>query len=60
MSGGKLPFNKRSLPLCTSVIDALWRWLPRLGRVVELARMGKIRTVVEHFPFERVMDARIN
>jgi D-arabinose 1-dehydrogenase-like Zn-dependent alcohol dehydrogenase len=25
--------------------------------VVELARMGEIRTVVEHFPLEKAMDA---
>jgi propanol-preferring alcohol dehydrogenase len=55
--GGTLPFNNRSVPLCTSVSAPYGGGFQDLVEAVELAKMGKIRTVVEHFPFDKAMDA---
>ncbi len=55
--GGVLPFNNRSVPLCSSVVAPYGMGFQDLIEVVELVKAGKIHTVVEHFALDKVMDA---
>lgn len=55
--GGVLPFNNLSVPMGTAVIAPYGGGFQDLIEVVELAKLGKIRTVVEHFPLDQVTQA---
>lgn len=55
--GGVLQFDHRKVPLSTSVVAPYGSGFQDLVEVVELAKKGKVRMVVEHFPLEKAMDA---
>lgn len=52
-----LPVNFRSPPHECSVASPYWGFITELMEVVELARAGKIKMLVEHFPLERASEA---
>jgi alcohol dehydrogenase, propanol-preferring len=52
-----LPVKFRSPPHECSVASPYWGFITELMEVVELARAGKIKMLVEHFPLERASEA---
>jgi alcohol dehydrogenase, propanol-preferring len=52
-----LPVNFRSPPHECSVASPYWGFITELMEVVELARAGKLKMLVEHFPLERASEA---
>jgi propanol-preferring alcohol dehydrogenase len=56
LGGGALPVNFFSLPHECSVTAPYWGSIPELVEVVSLAREGKIKMLVEHFPLERAAE----
>jgi propanol-preferring alcohol dehydrogenase len=57
LGGGALPVNFHSLPHECSAASPYWGSIPELVEVVSLARAGKIKMLVEHFPIERAAEA---
>jgi propanol-preferring alcohol dehydrogenase len=57
LGGGALPVNFHSLPNECSVTAPYWGSIPELMEVVSLARAGKIKMLVEHFPLKRAAEA---
>jgi propanol-preferring alcohol dehydrogenase len=56
LGGGALPVNFHSLPHECSAAAPYWGSIPELVEVVSLARSGKIKMLVEHFPLDRVAE----
>jgi propanol-preferring alcohol dehydrogenase len=56
LGGGALPVNFFSLPHECSATAPYWGSIPELVEVVSLARGGKIKMLVEHFPLERAAE----
>jgi propanol-preferring alcohol dehydrogenase len=52
-----LPVNFLSPPHECAVTSPFWGSIPELIDVVDLAKRGKIRMLVEHFPLERAAEA---
>jgi propanol-preferring alcohol dehydrogenase len=57
LGGGALPVNFHSPAKECSVASPYWGSIPELMEVVSLARSGKIKMLVEHFPLERASEA---
>jgi alcohol dehydrogenase, propanol-preferring len=57
LGGGALPVNFFSLPHECSATSPYWGSIPELVEVVSLARAGKIKVLVEHFPVDRAAEA---
>jgi len=57
LGGGALPVNFFSPPKECSVACPFWGTIPELLEVISLARAGKIKMLVEHFPLERADEA---
>lgn len=57
LGGGALPVNFHSVPHECSVASPYWGSIPELMEVVELAKAGKIKLLLEHFPLDRVAEA---
>ncbi|MFK0150902.1 NAD(P)-dependent alcohol dehydrogenase [Streptomyces sp. NPDC090499] len=53
LGGAALPVNFSSPPHECSVASPYWGSLTELTEVITLARQGKIKMLVEHFPLER-------
>src|SRR5580693_1833709 len=56
LGGGALPVNFHSPAKECSVASPYWGSIPELMEVVSLARSGKIKMLVEHFPLERASE----
>jgi alcohol dehydrogenase, propanol-preferring len=56
LGGGVLPVNFFSLPHECSATAPYWGSIPELVEVVSLARAGKIKMLVEHFPLDRAAE----
>ncbi|BCJ75071.1 oxidoreductase [Catellatospora sp. IY07-71] len=57
LGGGALPVSSLSPPHECSVCSPYWGYITELMEVVDLARAGRIRTLVEYFPLERADEA---
>jgi alcohol dehydrogenase, propanol-preferring len=57
IGGGALPVNFSSPRHECSVASPFWGSIPELMEVVSLAKAGKIKMQVEHFPLERAGEA---
>jgi propanol-preferring alcohol dehydrogenase len=57
LGGGALPVNFHSPAKECSVAAPYWGSVPELMDVISLARAGKIKMLVEHFPLERASEA---
>jgi propanol-preferring alcohol dehydrogenase len=57
LAGGKFEFAFGALPFEAQLSIPYWGTAVELGEVLELARAGKIRAHVEHFPLDGAADA---
>jgi propanol-preferring alcohol dehydrogenase len=57
IAGGSIPFSFFSVPYEVSLATTYWGSLPELMEVLDLARTGRIKPVIETYPLDRALDA---
>ena len=57
VAGGTLPLTFATMPFDASITHPYWGSAIELAEILELARTGRIRAHVEHFPLDRADEA---